>query len=84
MYEGDSHLFFLIFGLGLRFEYILEGHAEYSPHHPLASPTPACKRNIKVSYLLQHLLRCTECGLGFRSKAKWHNQNGAAGGTGLE
>ena len=33
------------------------------------------KRNTKVSYLLQHLLRCTECGLRFRSKAKWHTTN---------
>ena len=33
------------------------------------------KRNTKVSYRLQHLLRCTECGLRFRSKAKWHSTN---------
>ena len=33
------------------------------------------KRNTKVSYLLQHLLRCTECGLRFRSKAKWDSRN---------
>ena len=35
----------------------------------------ASKRNTKVFYLLQHLLRCTECGLRFRSKAKWHSTN---------
>ena len=33
------------------------------------------RRNTKVSYLLQHLLRCTACGLRFRSKAKWHTTN---------
>ena len=35
----------------------------------------ASKRNTKVFYLLQHLLRCTECGLRFRSKAKWGDSN---------
>ena len=33
------------------------------------------KRNTKVSYLLQHLLRCTECGLRFRAKAAWDSRN---------
>jgi len=33
------------------------------------------KRNTKVSYLLQHLLRCTECGLRFRAKAVWDSRN---------
>ena len=33
------------------------------------------KRNTKVSYLLQHLLRCTECGLRFRSKSTWDSSN---------
>ena len=33
------------------------------------------KRNTKVFYLLQHLLRCTECGLMFGSKANWHASN---------
>ena len=28
-----------------------------------------------MSYLLQHLLRCTECGLRFRSKAAWDSSN---------
>ena len=29
------------------------------------------KRNTKVLYLLQHLLRCTECGRKFRAHARW-------------
>ncbi len=33
------------------------------------------KRNTKVSYLLQHLLRCTECGLRFRAKSTWDSSN---------
>ena len=33
------------------------------------------KRNTKVSYLLQHLLRCTECGLRFRAKSTWDPSN---------
>ena len=33
------------------------------------------RRNTKMSYLLQHLLRCTECGLRFRSKAAWDPSN---------
>ena len=33
------------------------------------------KRNTKVTYLLQHLLRCTECGLRFRAKATWDSSN---------
>ena len=37
------------------------------------------KRNTKVSYLLQHLLRCSECGLRFRAKAKWGDSNRSNG-----
>ena len=33
------------------------------------------QRNTKVTYLLQHLLRCTECGLRFRAKATWDSSN---------
>ena len=29
------------------------------------------KRNTKALYLLQHLLRCTECGRKFRAHARW-------------
>ena len=31
----------------------------------------AAKRNTKVLYLLQHLLRCTECGRKFRAHSRW-------------
>ena len=31
------------------------------------------KRNTKVSYLLQHLVRCAECGLRFGSESCWTN-----------
>ena len=30
------------------------------------------KRNTKVLYLLQHLLRCAECGRTFRASSRWH------------
>ena len=30
------------------------------------------KRNTKVTYLLQHLLRCAECGRTFRAASRWH------------
>ena len=33
------------------------------------------KRNTKVFYLLQHLLRCTECGLMFGSRHNWYTSN---------
>ena len=39
----------------------------------------ASKRNTKVFYLLQHLLRCSECGLRFRAKAKWGDSNRSNG-----
>ena len=29
------------------------------------------KRNTKIVYLLQHLLRCTECGRKFRALSRW-------------
>ena len=31
----------------------------------------AAKRNTRVLYLLQHLLRCTECGRKFRAHSRW-------------
>ena len=37
------------------------------------------KRNTKVSYLLQHLVRCAECGLLFGSKARWRTSNSRNG-----
>ena len=33
------------------------------------------KRNTKVLYLLQHLLRCGECGHNFHAKATWRTTN---------
>ena len=30
------------------------------------------KRNTKVLYLLQHLLRCAECGRTFQAHSRWH------------
>ncbi len=30
------------------------------------------KRNTKILYLLQHLLRCTECGRTFQAHSRWH------------
>ena len=33
------------------------------------------KRNTKVFYLLQHLLRCTECGLMFGARSNWYTSN---------
>ena len=33
------------------------------------------KRNTKVLYLLQHLLKCGECGHNFHAKAQWRTSN---------
>ena len=33
------------------------------------------KRNTKVVYLLQHLLRCGECGHNFHAKSTWRTTN---------
>ena len=33
------------------------------------------KRNTKVLYLLQHLLRCGECGHSFHAKSQWRSSN---------
>ncbi len=37
------------------------------------------KRNTKVFYLLQHLVRCAECGLLFGAKANWRTSNSRNG-----
>ena len=33
------------------------------------------KRNTKVLYLLQHLLKCGECGHSFHAKSTWRTTN---------
>ena len=33
------------------------------------------KRNTRVFFLLQHLVRCAECGLLFGSKSNWRTSN---------
>ena len=35
----------------------------------------AAKRNTNVLYLLQHLLRCTECGRKFRAVSRWRTRH---------
>ena len=37
--------------------------------------TAQAKRNTKVPYLLQHLLKCGECGHKFGAKASWSSSN---------
>ena len=37
------------------------------------------KRNTKAFYLLQHLLRCSECGLHFCGRSVWNNSNPRSG-----
>ena len=37
--------------------------------------TVRAKRNTKVAYLLQHLLKCGECGHKFGAKASWSSSN---------
>ena len=37
------------------------------------------KRNTKAFYLLQHLLRCSECGLHFCGRSVWNNGNPRSG-----
>ena len=39
------------------------------------------KRNTKVLYLLQHLLKCGECGHNFHAKATWNTTNVRNGKT---